>query len=55
MPGSGPTLEQLKSRLLRLAPSATAFAGRVYRSSTPKYATEDDLLTGEGSKRLGGR
>jgi RES domain-containing protein len=26
-----------------------------YRSSTPKYATEQDLLTGEGSRRFGGR
>jgi RES domain-containing protein len=26
-----------------------------YRSSTPKYATESDLLTGAGSKMHGGR
>ena len=44
-----PTLEQLKICLAKLLPSATEFADTVYRSSTPKYATEDDLLTGEGS------
>jgi RES domain-containing protein len=55
MPKLGPTLEQLKSRLKRLVPLATAFAGTAYRSSTPPYAIEDDLLTGEGSKRNGGR
>lgn len=52
---SEPTLEQLTTRLTKLVPSATSFAGVGYRSSTPKYATEVDLLTGEGSKRNGGR
>lgn len=55
MPKTGPTLKQLRSRLTRLVPSATAFTGTAYRSSTPLYATEDDLLTGEGSKQQGGR
>jgi RES domain-containing protein len=55
MPHSGPTLKQLKSRLDRLLPLATAFNGIGYRSSTPEYATEADLLTGEGSKLHGGR
>jgi RES domain-containing protein len=50
-----PTLEQLKNRLARLLPSATPFSGIGYRSSTPKYATESDLLTGIGSKLHGGR
>lgn len=50
-----PTLEQLETRFKRLLPSATAFATTVYRSSTPKYAKESDLLTGEGSRRNGGR
>jgi RES domain-containing protein len=49
------TLEQLKTRLTRLLPSATAFEEIVYRSSTPEYARESDLLTGEGSRRNGGR
>jgi len=55
MPKAGPTLENLKSRLTRLASMATAFAGTAYRSSTPLYATEEDLVTGEGSKQNGGR
>jgi RES domain-containing protein len=50
-----PTLQQLQSRLARLTASAVPFVGVVYRSSTPKYATEADLLTGEGSRRFGGR
>lgn len=50
-----PSLNQLKSRLTRLLPFATHFAETVYRSSTPRYANEADLLTGEGSKRNGGR
>lgn len=50
-----PTFDQLKDRLTRLVPLAAAFAETVYRSSTPKYANEADLLTGEGSSRNGGR
>jgi RES domain-containing protein len=46
-------IDQLKARLGNI--SEVKFAGTVYRSSTPKYATETDLLTGEGSKRVGGR
>jgi RES domain-containing protein len=55
MPTSGPTLEQLKSRLQRLLPSAMSFAATCYRSSTPKYATEFDVITGAGSQQHGGR
>jgi RES domain-containing protein len=55
MPKTGPTLEQFKGRFTRLVSLATAFASTAYRSSTPLYATEDDLLTGEGSKQYGGR
>lgn len=55
MPHPGPTLKQLKDRLQRLLTSAIAFSGVAYRSSTPEYATEDELLTGEGSKLHGGR
>lgn len=50
-----PTFEQLQARLTRLAASAVVFGAAVYRSSTPEYATEDDLLTGEGSRLRGGR
>lgn len=52
MPPKDPTIEQMKTRLTRLLPSAAAFAETVYRSSTPKYANESDLLTGEGSRLL---
>jgi RES domain-containing protein len=55
MTSHGPPLEQLKARLTRLLPTAAPFATAVYRSSTPRYATETDLLTGDGSKRRGGR
>lgn len=55
MPAGVPTIDQLKSRLTRLLPSSVPFADTVYRSSTPKYANETDLLTGEGSRRNGGR
>ena len=50
-----PTVEQLQTRFKRLTTSAVDWDGIVYRSSTPKYATEADLLTGEGSRRWGGR
>lgn len=50
-----PTLDQLRLRMSLLLPLATAFSGVTYRSVTPKYANETDLLTGVGSKRHGGR
>ena len=50
---ANPTFEQLQLRLARL--SSVPFTGIVYRSSTPKYATEFDLISGEGSRRFGGR
>lgn len=55
MANPGPTLAQLKDRLTRLLPVAKSFSGIAYRSTTPHYATEADLLTGEGSRRNGGR
>ena len=55
MESSGPTLEQLLIRLARLLPSTDTFAETAFRSSTPQYAAEPDLLTGEGSRRHGGR
>lgn len=54
MPGQ-PTLGQLRASLRKLADDALAFSGTTYRSCTPKYATEDDLLNGEGSKLHGAR
>jgi hypothetical protein len=50
-----PTLKQLQIRLARLTASAVPVEGVVYRSSTPRYATETDLLTGEGGRRFGTR
>ncbi len=55
MAAIGPTLDQLKGRLTQLLSVASVFSGTVYRSCTPKYATESDLLTGAGSKMHGGR
>ncbi len=49
------TRDQLEVRLERLLPAAGAVVVTVYRSSTPKYAKESDLLTGAGSKLHGGR
>ena len=50
-----PTGEQLQARFAKLTPWAVPFDGVVYRSSTPRYATESDIVTGEGSRRWGGR
>lgn len=50
-----PTIDQLKKRLARLRSSAANYTEAVFRSSTPNYANEADLLTGEGSRRNGGR
>ena len=55
MPGAVSTLVQLRMRRLIRLGYAKPFGQLVYRSSTPKYATETDLITGEGSKRQGGR
>jgi RES domain-containing protein len=48
-------LDQLRTSLRKLVDDALAFSGTTYRSCTPKYATEDGLLNGEGSKRYGAR
>ncbi|NQT41230.1 MAG: RES family NAD+ phosphorylase [Planctomycetes bacterium] len=45
----------LVRKLGRLTPQASAFEATGYRSASPRYATETDLLTGEGSRRCGGR
>ncbi len=55
MPTPRPTLDQLKSRLTQLRPTAAAFTATAFRSSTPKYANDPDLLSGVGSKLHGGR
>jgi RES domain-containing protein len=50
-----PTLEQLTTCFTKLVDDAEAFSGTTYRSCTPRYATETDLVTGEGSKLHGAR
>ncbi len=50
-----PTLEQLTTRFTNLVSDAQAFSGTAYRSCTPEYATEMDLVTGDGSKLHGAR
>lgn len=55
MASSGPTLAHLQARLSNLLPRATKIAHIGYRACTPKYSTDRDLLTGEGSKLYGGR
>jgi RES domain-containing protein len=55
MPKPDPTITQLEDRLKRLRSTASHFEGVAFRSSTPKYATESDLLSGHGSQQRGGR
>jgi RES domain-containing protein len=45
----------LCERIQRLAARARPLSGIVYRSAVPKYANSEDLLTGEGARRFGGR
>ncbi|MCL4205067.1 MAG: RES family NAD+ phosphorylase [Pirellulaceae bacterium] len=48
-------LDQIRERLKRLVPLAKSLSTTVYRSSTPRYANELELLTGQGSSHHGGR
>ena len=50
-----PAADRLIARLTKLLPDSSSFEGIVYRSSTPRYASEKDLLTGIGSQHHGGR
>lgn len=45
----------LEKRIANLITATIPFHREIYRSVAPKYATERDLLTGEGAKRFGGR
>jgi RES domain-containing protein len=47
--------QRCEARLTALRNLASGVSLTAYRSSTPKYATETDLVTGEGSRRFGGR
>ena len=50
-----PSADYLRERLLAIGDMATPFAQTLYRSATPAYARESDLLKGEGSRLYGGR
>ena len=50
-----PTLKQIQKRILLLTTSLVSFDGIVFRSSTPKYANDSDLVSGTGSKLHGQR
>jgi RES domain-containing protein len=52
---SDPGFGQLIKRLERLKPLAVPFSTIGYRSTTPEYAKEKDILSGVGSKLHGGR
>lgn len=55
MPYDVPKVAQLRARLATLLDSSAPFEGVVYRSVVPKYATEHDVLTGEGAREHVGR
>jgi RES domain-containing protein len=53
--GDHPEFDQLLRRITRLATHAGPLCAVVFRSSEPTYATKEDLLTGEGGRKHGGR
>jgi RES domain-containing protein len=50
-----PESERLARALARCEVLAQAWAGFVYRSSSSEYSNRDDLITGAGAKKTGGR
>jgi RES domain-containing protein len=48
-------MQPLIERFKRLADRAGPFSGTLFRSCEPQFANPDDVLTGEGSRRFGGR
>jgi len=50
-----PDYNLFKSKLQRLLGDAISFKGVLYRACEPMYANTRDLLTGEGSRKTGGR
>jgi len=50
-----PESDRLRRALERCASRAVRWSGVVYRSASPRYSNEDDLLTGVGSKTAGAR
>jgi len=53
--GDHPDFDQLLHRMTTLSGRADSLRELVFRASEPTYATEGDLLTGEGSRQHGGR
>jgi RES domain-containing protein len=47
--------DQLLRRVVALVAHGSSLRDVVFRCSEPTYATKDDLLTGEGSRKHGGR
>jgi filamentous hemagglutinin len=50
-----PDSDRLRNALERCSSRAVRWSGVVYRSTTPRYANKDDLLTGVGSRSAGAR
>jgi RES domain-containing protein len=50
-----PDFDQFFRRVATLFAHAAPLSAVVFRCSEPTYATKDDLLTGEGSRKHGGR
>jgi RES domain-containing protein len=50
-----PNSKQLKSGLKKLLPSAGRWEGAIYRFAEVGYANKDDLLSGAGARKHGGR
>jgi RES domain-containing protein len=50
-----PESDRLARALARCDHFSAKWAGFVYRSSSPEYAGRDDLITGAGAKKAGGR
>jgi RES domain-containing protein len=50
-----PESDRLARALARCSLLGEKWAGFVYRSTSPEYASRDDLITGAGAKTTGGR
>ncbi len=55
MPPPHPDSDRLARAIGRCDPLAVAWSGFVYRSASPEYGSRDDLITGAGAKKAGGR
>jgi RES domain-containing protein len=50
-----PAFDSIKTTLELVLPGANKFRGILYRACDPIYANTNDLLAGEGSRKVGGR